>query len=108
MTGPSSEGRHTFVAAEDAPRLDVLVASHLDLSRNSAATLIANGRVLVDGRRERASYKARAGEQVVVDIPPPQGREVVAEDIPIRVTGLHGFPPPPVGWTDHDARTGTA
>jgi DNA-binding FadR family transcriptional regulator len=30
------------------------------------------------------------------------------EDIPIRLTGLHGFPPPPAGWTDEDARTGTA
>jgi hypothetical protein len=43
-------GRHAFVAEADAPRLDVLVATHLDLSRNNAATLIAEGLfVLVGG-----------------------------------------------------------
>jgi 23S rRNA pseudouridine1911/1915/1917 synthase len=57
----------------------------LDLSRNHAATLIAEGRVLVEGRREKASYRARSGERIVVDIPPPPGREVIAEDIPLSV-----------------------
>lgn len=74
-------GRHTFTGGADAPRLDVLVAAQLDLSRNHAATLIANGLVLVDGRRERASYRARAGETVTVDVPPPVGREVAPESI---------------------------
>jgi 23S rRNA pseudouridine1911/1915/1917 synthase len=61
------------------------VATHLDLSRNHAATLIANGHVLVNGRQERASYKARPGETVVVDVPAPRGRDVVAEDIPLNI-----------------------
>jgi 23S rRNA pseudouridine1911/1915/1917 synthase len=78
-------GTHTLVAADDAPRLDVLVATHLDLSRNHAATLIANGHVTVNGRRERASYKARTGESIVVDVPPPRGRDVTGEDIPIQI-----------------------
>ena len=74
-----------FIGGDDAPRLDVLVASQLDLSRNHAATLIANGCVQVDGRRERASYRSRAGETVVVEIPPAQGREITAESIPLEV-----------------------
>jgi 23S rRNA pseudouridine1911/1915/1917 synthase len=81
----ADSGRHVFVAAEGAPRLDVLVATHLDLSRNHAATLIANGHVHVGGRAERASYKARAGEEIVVEIPAPRGREVIGEDIPLTV-----------------------
>jgi 23S rRNA pseudouridine1911/1915/1917 synthase len=78
-------GRHTFTGGADAPRLDVFVAAQLDLSRNHAATLIANGLVLVDGRKERASYRARQGETVVVDVPPPVGRDVSAESIPLDV-----------------------
>ena len=74
---------HELVAPDDAPRLDVLIASQLDMSRNQAATLIANGRVTVDGRRERASYKARSGERIVVAVPPARSRAVVAEDIPL-------------------------
>jgi len=76
---------HSIDAPDEAPRLDVLVATHLDISRNQAATLIAEGHVLVAGRRERASYRARAGEQVTVEVPPSPGREVHGEDIPLDV-----------------------
>jgi 23S rRNA pseudouridine1911/1915/1917 synthase len=76
---------HELIAPADAPRLDVLVAQALELSRNQAATLIAGGRVLVAGRRERASYRAREGEVVRVEIPAPAGREVLPEDIPLTV-----------------------
>ena len=74
-----------FVAPADAPRLDVLLSQRLDLSRNHAATLIANGRVQVAGRHEKASYRARDGEEVVVTIPPPVSRTVSAEQISLDV-----------------------
>ena len=74
-----------FEAPADAPRLDLLVAQRLDLSRNQAATLIANGHVRVANRAEKASYRPEPGEQVVVEIPPVEGREVIAEDIPLSV-----------------------
>jgi 23S rRNA pseudouridine1911/1915/1917 synthase len=78
-------GEFRLTAPDDAPRLDVFLASQLQLSRNHAATLIAQGHVLVDGRRERASYKARVGETIFVDVPPPPGRDVIAEDIPLSI-----------------------
>lgn len=74
-----------IVAPEDAPRLDVLVAQRLDLSRNQAATLIANGHVLVEGRREKASYRAIMGERIAVTRAPPDSRDVLAEQIPLDV-----------------------
>ncbi|MEA3246720.1 MAG: S4 domain-containing protein, partial [Gemmatimonadota bacterium] len=46
---------HRF-RVETPARLDVLVGRALDLSRTKAATLIAAGRVQVDGRPERASF----------------------------------------------------
>jgi len=83
--GQPASATHELIAPNDAPRLDVLVAGHLDISRNQAATLIANGRVAVDGRRERASYRARAGERITVTVPPPPSRAVVAESIPLNI-----------------------
>ena len=80
--GPAS---HRFEAPDDAHRLDVLVATRLDISRNQAATLIASGNVLVNGRREKAGYRPRAGEAITVEVPPPPGREVIPEDIPLTV-----------------------
>ena len=81
-----SEGEHrSFVAGEGDRRLDLLVAERLDLSRTNAATLIATGRVTVAGRREKASYRARPGEVIEVVIPPPEGREILGEQIPLRI-----------------------
>lgn len=74
-----------FAAPADAPRLDVLLSQQLDISRNQAATLITNGHVLVAGRREKASYRATAGEEIAVTPPAPQAREVRAEQIPLSV-----------------------
>ena len=66
-------------------RLDLFVARSADLSRTQAATLIANGHVTVDGRREKASYRVQAGENVGVEIPPPTSREVLSEVIQLNV-----------------------
>ena len=74
-----------FQAPADAPRLDVLLSQQLDISRNQAATLIANGHVLVAGRREKASYRAAAGEEIAFTIPAPTSRDVLGEQIPLSV-----------------------
>ncbi|MEX2152222.1 MAG: RluA family pseudouridine synthase [Gemmatimonadaceae bacterium] len=84
--GEGKNGRiERFVAVRDAPRLDVLLSQRLDISRNHAATLIANGHVRVGGRHEKASYRAASGEEVVVTIPAPVSREVIGEQIPLVV-----------------------
>jgi 23S rRNA pseudouridine1911/1915/1917 synthase len=84
--GAGSPGaRHELVADDGAPRLDLFVAQSLDLSRTQAATLIATGRVHVQGRAERASYRPAAGDRVVVEIPAPTTRSVIAEEIALVV-----------------------
>ncbi len=83
---PLGPGRHTFaVTPNDGERLDLLVARMTGLSRTQAATLIATGRVTLDGASARASVRPEAGGQLVVEIPEPPGREIVAERIPIRI-----------------------
>lgn len=74
-----------FEAAPGAPRLDLLVAAHLDISRNQAATLIAGGHVLVDGRRQKASFRAEPGMTIDVTVPPAPSRDVAGEQIPLTV-----------------------
>jgi 23S rRNA pseudouridine1911/1915/1917 synthase len=61
------------------------VAQQADLSRNQAATLIANGNVTVNGKREKASYRAVRGDVVVIEPPQPVSREIVGENIPLVV-----------------------
>lgn len=91
MSEHSSGTRHEFVNEADSDvRLDLLVAGRLGLSRTQAATLIANEAVSICApagqvRFERASYRPRRGETVVVVVPPAPGRDVLPEDIPLSV-----------------------
>ncbi len=63
----------------------MFVAQRAELSRTQAATLIALGNVTVDGRREKASYRAAVGERVRLEIPPVEKREISGEDIPLTI-----------------------
>lgn len=82
MGEPLPPGRHALtVPAGSSERLDLLVAQLGGLSRTQAATLIATGKVQVDGRVERASFRPEAGARIGVEIVPPPGREIVPEQI---------------------------
>jgi 23S rRNA pseudouridine1911/1915/1917 synthase len=61
------------------------VAERAGLSRNQAATLIANGNVTVNELREKASYRPVVGDHVVVVPPEPVARAVDGEPIPLSV-----------------------
>lgn len=61
------------------------MAARTSLSRTQAATLIANGNVLVNGRREKASHRPVAGDTIVVEEPPDTAREIKGEPIPLEV-----------------------
>ena len=77
---------HLIDVSDDAGvRLDLLVARVCDLSRTQAATLIANAQVTVNERRQKASYRAESGDRIHVVIPPPVGRDIVPESIPLAV-----------------------
>jgi 23S rRNA pseudouridine1911/1915/1917 synthase len=83
-----SDGTTFSFTVDDASgggRLDLLVARHGSLSRTQAATLIANGTVTVNGRREKASYRSEPGDSIHVTVPAPPGRDIVPEQIPLDI-----------------------
>jgi len=80
-----SDPREFPVEADSDVRLDLFIAHRADLSRTQAATLIAQGHVLVNGHRQKASYRPEAGEVVRVEIPDVEKRTILAEDIPVSI-----------------------
>ena len=80
-----SEAREFPVEADSNVRLDLFVAQSADLSRTQAATLIAQGHVLVNGRREKASYRPEPGEVIRVSIPVVEKRVIEGESIPLEI-----------------------
>lgn len=86
MTEPLGPGTYSFTTDELAgERLDLAVAKLTGLSRTQAATLIATGRVSLNDRTERASYRCEVGDTIDLTIPVPPGREIVPEQIPVRI-----------------------
>ncbi len=80
----------TLVARpEDAgERVDRVLAARLEaegLSRSALGHLCDEGRVTARGAPVKPSYKVRAGDELVVDVPPPAPSSALAEDIPIAV-----------------------
>ncbi len=85
MTSTLASSYEFDVAEAAGERLDLLVARHCSLSRTQAATLIANAHVTVNGRLQKASYRGEGEDRVAVVIPPPAGRDIVPESIPLSV-----------------------
>lgn len=56
-----------------------------EISRSRVQQLIDEGYILVNGRKAKASYQVRIGDEVSVTIPDPQPLEVVAEEIPLNI-----------------------
>lgn len=67
-------------------RLDAYLASRLSgLSRSMIQKLIEAGHIRVNSTAQRASYKVQPGDQVRVEIPPPEPTDIAPEDIPLEV-----------------------
>jgi len=67
-------------------RLDAVLASAFsDLSRTYLAKLIDEGQVTVDGRRVKASYRIRPGQQINLRVPEAKPPEISPEPIPLDI-----------------------
>jgi len=78
--------RREFVNEADGDvRLDLLVAAKEEISRTQSATLIANGCVSVNGKREKASYRPARGDLILIDRPAETSVPIIGESIPIRI-----------------------
>ncbi len=88
MTETPAE-QHRFIVEEDeaGQRLDRFLAARLpEISRSRLQSLIAEGRVRVNGTpATRPARKVAAGEKVALELPPPQPPELTPEDIPLDI-----------------------
>jgi 23S rRNA pseudouridine1911/1915/1917 synthase len=83
-----ARGEETYaleVGEGEEDRLDRFVSSRLDLSRTRVQSLLAEGRVTVDGRAGKKSETVAPGMLVRVVVPPPEPVEIVPENIPLDI-----------------------
>ncbi len=80
------EAPKTVATPADGRRLDVLLAEASGLTRSRIASLMADGRVTVDGRvEEKAGAKPKPGQQVLLTIPAPKPAAPQPQDIPLTI-----------------------
>ena len=85
---PPAEEDLEFVAgtAEEKERLDVFLARNVPgMTRSQAARRLDGGKILVNGRREKAGYRVRPGDRVTVSLEPPRESPLVPEEAVLRV-----------------------
>lgn len=70
----------------EGERLDVFIAdSFPHLSRSGVQNLIQGGKVTVDDKVRKASYKVKEGEKITVEIPEPRKIELKPQNIPLEI-----------------------
>jgi 23S rRNA pseudouridine1911/1915/1917 synthase len=55
------------------------------LSRTTVKNLIKEGRILVDGRACKSSYRPSEGQEILVEIPAPEQLETPAQNLPLHI-----------------------
>lgn len=78
--------RFIFERGRSPQRLDQFLAESLpELSRSQIKKLIEDRQILCNGESVKAGSKLRGGEDITVDIPPPEPIEALPEEIPLEI-----------------------
>lgn len=71
---------------ETSGRIDKVLSQELaDYSRSQIQQWLKEERVKVNGATVKANYKAKAGDQVTIEVPEPTVLELTPEDIPLEI-----------------------
>ncbi|NIM06247.1 MAG: RluA family pseudouridine synthase [Armatimonadetes bacterium] len=73
---------------EDAAgeRLDVFLSGRLpDISRSQIQRLLRSGHILVDGETRSPAHHLKSGEQISIEMPPPEPTTLAPEQIPLDI-----------------------
>ena len=71
---------------ESGKRLDSYIATiDENITRTHAQKLIEDGKILVNGKKAKVSYKTQENDKILVEIPEPKQIELKAQDIPIEI-----------------------
>ena len=67
-------------------RLDIYIADEIEeLSRTTVQRLIYEEKILVNGKKQKSSYKPEVGDEINIDIPEAHEAILKAQDIPVPV-----------------------
>ena len=74
-----------YMCEEADIRLDVFLTKHTDFSRSFIKTLNDEGRILINGKPQKAGFKLRVGDEILVDEKEVEQISIDAENIPLDI-----------------------
>lgn len=75
----------TLIADEENIRIDRYLSLHSDLSRSFLQKLSEEGKILVNGKPVKGSYKTVLNDEIIVEVPEMQNLEALPENIPLDI-----------------------
>ena len=71
---------------EQNKRLDAYIAeAKTELSRTTIKRLLDTGDILVNGKKQKASYKPESGDIIQINMPEATETKLIAQDIPVPI-----------------------
>lgn len=77
--------KQNFLCEENGKRLDVFLAENTSFSRSFIKTLNSEGKILVNGKKEKAGYILKIGDKVEVEEKQIEQISAEAENIPLNI-----------------------
>lgn len=77
--------QRTFICEEDNIRLDVFLTKHTDLSRSFIKTMNDEGRILINGKKEKAGFILKHGDKIILNEKEVENIDTDPENIPLDI-----------------------
>lgn len=74
-----------WIVEEGGSRLDKYISQVSELSRTRVQELAKEGKIFVNQKSEKSSYKVESGDVITCDVPEEEELDVVAENIPLDI-----------------------
>lgn len=73
------------VELENKNRIDAYLAEHTELSRVTIQRLIEEGKITVNNKNPKVSYKVKVGDEIKIEEEKPKEISIEAQDIPVEI-----------------------
>ena len=77
--------KELIVENEESKRIDAYISENTEYSRTAAQRLIEENKIIVNGKKEKASYKVQNGDKIEIEEEPAKEIEIKAQDIPLEI-----------------------
>ena len=77
--------KEIIVKNDEPKRIDAYISENTEYSRTAAQRLIEENKIIVNGKKEKASYKVQNGDKIEIEEEPAKEIELKAQDIPLEI-----------------------